>query len=214
MPKIPNQKPVWDRKHSAGEHESLRHSPSPLAKLSEPLLRKHSFILELGCGVGRDAEFFAEKGHRIIATDASEIVIEQDKQHFPTLSNSFEVLDMLEALPYRKESFDVVYANLSLHYYSDENTRRMIEDIARVLKPKGLLVFACKSVDDFHHGNGDEVEKNIFVSEKGHVRHLFSEEYARSILENTYQIEMLDVVYEEYNGEKSNILRCVARKNK
>lgn len=209
---IPDQKPVWDRKHSTGEHEDLRHTPSPLAKLVEPKFPRRAYILDLGCGVGRDAVFFAKKGHKVIATDVSEIAIEQDKQHFLDSGVEFGVLDMREPLPYPAESFDVVYANLSLHYYSHKVTREIVERIAKVLKKNGILVFACKSVDDFHHGNGTEVEKDIFVSPKGHVRHLFSVPYTKQLLQGLYDIDFLDVVEEEYNGEKSNLVRCVTKK--
>lgn len=211
MSKIPDQRPVWERKHSAGEHEALRHSPSPLAGLAEPLFPRHSRILELGCGVGRDAIFFASKGHTVIATDGSPTVIQQDKAHFPNRGIEFEVLDMQEPLPFLASSFDVIYANLSLHYYTHEKTREIVEEIAKKLKPRGVLAFACKSVDDFHHGNGEEVEKDVFVSPKGHVRHLFSIDYTKDLLAGLFTIEHLDTVEEEYNGEKSNILRCVAK---
>lgn len=209
---IPDQTPVWDRKHRAGDHESMRHIPSPLSKLSEPRFSKYSKILELGCGVGRDAVFLAKKGHEVIATDSSEIVIRQDIEHFPDSSVEFSVLDMQEPLPFVPDSFDVVYANLSLHYYSHIKTREIVKEITKVLKIAGLLAFACKSVDDFHHGNGEEVEENVFVAENGHVRHLFSIPYAKELLEDLFKIEYIDTIEEEYNGVKSNILRCVARK--
>lgn len=212
MSKIPDQRPVWDRKHSAGDHEQLRHTPSPLSRLAEPYFSENANILELGCGVGRDAVFFAKKGHKVIATDGSKIAIEQDINHFSDLGVEFRVLDMQEPLPYPYRSFDVVYANLSLHYYSHKKTREIIEEIARVLKSGGLLAFACKSVDDFHHGNGEEVEENIFVAPNGHVRHLFSIPYAKELLKNLFKISYIDVVKEEYNGEKSSILRCIASK--
>lgn len=211
MSLIPDQKPVWDRKHEAGEHEPLRHRPSPLAELSEHYFAEHSQILELGCGVGRDAEFFSKHGHDVLATDASEVVIGQDKQHFVASDIKFEVLNMLDSLPYPNESFDVVYANLSLHYYSNKDTRRIVQNVKKVLKPEGLFVFACKSVNDFHHGNGVEVEKDIFVSDSSHVRHLFSEPYTKDLLAGLFEIEQLDVVDEVYSGERSSILRCIAR---
>ena len=135
----------------------MRHSPSPLSELAEPYFPRQSQILELGCGVGRDAVFLAKNGHKVLATDSSEVVIKQDRQHFPDSGVEFTVLDMQEPFPYMPKSFDVVYTNLSLHYYSHQKTREIVEDIARILKADGILAFACKSVDDFHHGNGEEV---------------------------------------------------------
>ncbi len=209
---IPDQIELWDKKHGDGDHEGLRHTPSPLAILVEPKFPKESLILELGCGVGRDAVFFAEKGHQVTATDSSKVVIKQDDEHFADSGVKFLTLDMQQRFPYDDRTLSVVYANLSLHYYSDSKTREIIKEITRVLKPNGIVAFACKSVDDFHHGSGEEVEKDIFVSSTGHVRHLFTISYAREILEDLFSIEHIDAIEEKYNNEQTNILRCIARK--
>ncbi|MBX4190959.1 class I SAM-dependent methyltransferase [Candidatus Saccharibacteria bacterium] len=212
MSKIPDQRPVWERKHAAGEHDNLRHIPSPLSELAEPYFPRQSRILELGCGVGRDAMFFVQKGHNVIATDSSETVIKQNRQHFTDENADFKILDMQEPLPYESESFDVVYANLSLHYYSDQTTKEIIEEIARVLKAEGILAFACKSYDDLH-SSGKEIGKNIFQWKLGVTIHLFSEEYAKSLVKDNFDIQHLDEVEEDYNGRYSRIVRCIAKKS-
>ncbi|MEP7205071.1 MAG: class I SAM-dependent methyltransferase [Candidatus Saccharibacteria bacterium] len=209
---IPDQTAIWNKKHSLGEHEGLRHAPSSLAVLVEAELARESHILELGCGVGGDTVFFAEKSHTVVATDASEVVIEQNKKHFKDSTVDFLVLDMQQPLPYSEGFFDTVFANLSLHYYSHTKTREIVEEIARVLKPNGIFAFACKSVDDIHHGVGEEVEKDIFVSPSGHVRHLFTIPYTKELLGDLFSIELVDTIGEEYNKVQSNILRCIARK--
>jgi len=211
MPSIPDQIPLWERKHAEGVHENLRHQPSPLAELTEHYFVDTSNILELGCGVGRDAEFFVNCGHSVVATDSSIVVIEQDRQHFANIGIQFDVLDMRGALPYINDTFDVVYANLSLHYYSHKDTKRIVQNIKGVLKAGGVLVFSCKSVENLELGSGDEVEEGVFVSDSGHVRHLFSEEYTRRLLKGLFEIEYLDVTDEVYNGQESSVLRCVAK---
>ena len=76
---IPDQVEMWNRKHSEGDHQALRDIPSPLAKLAEPYFPRRAQVLELGCGVGREAVFFAKQGHTVVATDSSDVVIEQNK---------------------------------------------------------------------------------------------------------------------------------------
>lgn len=208
---IPSQKPIWDKKHGAGDHEELRYIPSPLAELAEPKFPRNSKILELGCGVGRDAVFFEQKGHRVLATDVSDVVIEQNKEKFPDSKVEFEVLDIQEPLPYSPASFDVVYSNLALHYYSDKKTKEIIREISKVLRFGGVFAFACKSYDALRE-SGTEVEKNIFVSPLGVTVHLFSEDYAKSLLTDLFDIEHLDEVSEVYHGRDSKNVRCVARK--
>ncbi|MEK7096202.1 MAG: methyltransferase domain-containing protein [Patescibacteria group bacterium] len=209
---IPDQKEMWNRKHKEGEHTSFQDDPSSLALLAEPKFSEHSTILELGCGVGRDAAFFAQNGHKVNATDLSEVVIKQNQQRLVNLGIEFSTLDMQKPLPYPDSSFDTVYANLSIHYFEHKTTQEIIDEINRVLKPGGLFVFTCKSINDFHHGNGEEVEESVFVSPKGHVRHLFSISYTEELLANLFKIDLLKEVEEEYSGEKSVMIQCIAKK--
>lgn len=208
---IPDQRPVWDKKHADGDHEKLRGIPSPFALRAEPYLPRNATILELGCGVGRDADFFVSKGHNLLATDGSEFVIKQNTAAgFPSPID-FAVIDIRERLPYADDSFDVVYSNLALHYYSDEQTRAIIKEIRRVIKSSGLLAFACKSYDSAHN-TGKQIQKNTFVSDDGTAIHLFSTEYVTDLLRGMFEITYLDEVGEEYNGRTSKIVQCVAKK--
>lgn len=208
---IPDQRPVWDAKHRKGDHSHLRHTSSPFAEIAEPYFPRGSYILELGCGVGRDAEWFALNGHTIVATDGSEVVIQQNQQHFQQENLTFDVLDIRQPFALDAGNFDVVYANLSLHYYSDKVTREVFAEVARVLKPGGVLAFTCKSYDAVH-SQGTEVEPNIFVSDTGVTIHLFSEAYTRGLLQGLFKVELLEEVGETYNGRFSKIVRCVAKK--
>lgn len=208
---IPDQTAMWDRKHTKGDHEKLRDVSSPLAELVEPMLPENAYILELGCGVGRDALYFGSKGHTVLATDSSNVVVDQNNDLYDYHNVQFKVLDMQQQLPYESE-FDVVYANLSLHYYSHEKTREIVEDIAKTLKPGGILAFACKSKDEMRTKDAQEVEKDVFVDPKGHALHRFSIPYTRELLGGLFEVSHLDEVDEEYNGIVSSIVRCVARK--
>jgi SAM-dependent methyltransferase len=208
---IPDQKIVWDKKHAEKMYEDLRDNPSSLALLDEPKFPRKSKVLDLGCGVGRDAAYFDKKWHKVVATDASAAAILQDKEYFKDFSGEFAVLDMRKPLPYPAESFDVVHVNLALHYYSDKKTKEIVLEIARVLKPGGIFAFACKSYDDIHN-NGKELKNNIFVSPTGVVIHLFTKNYAKEITQGLFVITQLDEVEEEYKGRHSKVIRCISRK--
>lgn len=212
MTNIPNQSQMWDKKHAAGDHDKLRGRPSPFAQLAEPYFPRSSHILELGCGVGRDAIYFAKKGHEVVATDSSSIVILQNKTSINESGIDFQVFDMQDTFPYLARSFDVVYANLALHYYTDAKTREIIQNIARVLKPAAILAFACKSKDEERIRGATELEANLFVAPNGHATHFFSKEYAAELVQSTFDIKWLDEVDEEYQGRVSSIVRCIAKK--
>lgn len=195
-----------------GEHDSFAEDPSTLAKLVSKSLGKSSKVLDLGCGNGRDSRFFAHAGCYVVAVDISGVIIEKNKNQRQIESVKYKQMDISRGLGFKSWSFDLVFANLSLHYYSDDLTKYVFQEATRVLKVGGLMAFSCKSVNDFHFGNGQEIEKNLFVSDTGHVRHLFTLDYTKLLLKTNLELELLEEIDEEYNNEKSNIIICIARK--
>ena len=90
-------------------------------------------------------------------------------------------MDSNHPLPFRDNTFDVVYARLSLHYFRDSVTKEIFKEIHRILKPDGRLSFLCKSTGDSFYGKGEEIEKDLFEYE-GYMRHFFTENYAKECL--------------------------------
>lgn len=213
MAEIPDQRPIWNQKHANDDHAVLEGVPSPLAELCLDKIEPGSDILELGCGIGRDAIFFARHGNKVVATDGSDVVIDHNLTKKVSSSLRFELLDMRDTLPYKDNQFDVVYSNLSLHYYSNEKTREIIQNIGRVLKNGGLFIFACKSYDSLHN-SGEELESNVVASPTGAILHFFTTDYVHTLLDECMNIEYLDEIEEEFNGRQSRIIRCIARKLK
>ena len=74
------------------------------------------------------------------------------------------VFDMLNGLPFDDGSFRVVIADLCLHYFSWDDTVRIVRDIRRVLKSGGVLLCRVNSTKDVHHGagRGERIEDNYY----------------------------------------------------
>ena len=210
---IPDQKLLWNKKHGLGEHEVFRDQPSSFAKMVEPKLPKTSKILELGCGVAVDADYFAHQGHNVLATDFSSTVIERDRQLFKHPNLRLAMLDITQPFDFADGTFDVVYAHLSLHYYPDDITQEIFHEIARVLKPNGIFAFACKTPDDPKYGDGQKLGQGLFVASNGHARHFFSEKYARKLLSSDFRIDFIQEVKEQYGSTFSAFIRCIVLKD-
>jgi SAM-dependent methyltransferase len=178
------------------------------------MLTAPSRLLELGCGPGVDAAFFAGQGHTVLATDFSESLIEADTERFAGVEGlAFLAADTQEAIANQAElpdaSFDVVYARLSLHYFDHAATQSAFQHIARVLRPGGLLAFMCKSTDDPLYGKGVELEPDVF--ESAHRRHFFSEAYARSLLSGRWQEPQITAKSGDLYGSPSAWIEVVVR---
>ncbi len=187
-----NQKTHWDKLHEAGKVDYYSENSTYFAKEVVKIIPEKSKVLELGCGVGNDSNFFVQIGHHVLATDFSDIAIDKNKQRYKQDNLQFEVLDISKPMKFPNNEFDVVYARLSLHYFTDRITKNIFQEINRILKPNGFLCYICKSVNDPLYGKGNKIEKDMY-DENGHVRHFFSEEYAKKCLRNNFMIDKLEI---------------------
>lgn len=207
-----DQKQHWNSLHQQGDIDHYSNKPTSFALEVADIISPSSRILELGCGVGNDSIYFSNKGHKVLATDFSEVAIEKNKERSKGLEGlSFEVLDLNYPVNLSDSKFDVVYARLSLHYFNDEVTKRIFKDIHRVLKPDGFLCFLCKSIDDPLYGLGTELEKD-FYEYKGHIRHFFSENYVRECLNGCFDVEKMESGKEKFYGNASAYVKVIARR--
>lgn len=206
-----DQKTMWDQKHAEHEHANQEGVVHELASEITPELRAGQKLLELGCGVGGDAFYFAQLGLEVTSTDFSSVVINQNRAKFSLPNLHFKVLDITEPLPYKDSEFDIVYAHLSLHYYDEEITEKVFAEIKRVLKKGGRFYFSCKSVDDPKYGEGEEIQPGVFIR-NGHIRHFFSVEYTKRLLAGHFKLIKLEEAQGEYVDGKSAFIRCWAEK--
>jgi ubiquinone/menaquinone biosynthesis C-methylase UbiE len=93
-------------------------------------------LLEIGCGMGTDLLQFARAGAQCTAVDITPRSIEITRHRFALYneSGSFLLSDG-EHLPFRSESFDIVYSNGVLHHTPD--TQGAIDEVHRVLRKDG-----------------------------------------------------------------------------
>lgn len=157
--------------------------------------KKCRTFLDLGCGDGKDSVFFAQNGYDVIAIDFSSASLNLLKERLKNLSidNLKYVKQDIANLDLKSESFDVIYANLSLHYFDDKTTSVIFDNLYNILKNGGYLFVRCKSTDDFLYGKGEELEKDVYI-EGGKVRHFFSAKYLEVKLSN---FDLLDIETEK-----------------
>ncbi len=207
-----DQRTLWNALHRDGFLAAYSQTPTEFAREAASFFPDHAKIIELGCGFGADAAFFAQQGCSVIATDFSDVVVARNRrEHNNVPGLDFQVVDMSDgSLPFQADGFDGVYARLSLHYYLDQITRLLFQDIHRVLKRGGRLAFMCKSTNDPLYGKGQQLEKNMFEN-KGHVRHFFDESYAKTLLDG-YYTERLEKREESLYGNPSAYIKIIAQK--
>lgn len=135
----------YDREHELGTREFFdaieRHRYSEYAPWMPRLMEFEKFrdarLLEIGCGMGTDLLQFSRGGARCVGIDLTPRSIEITQHRFKLYgANGAFMISDGEHLPFRSESFDVVYSNGVLHHTPD--TEGAIREVHRVLRPGGV----------------------------------------------------------------------------
>ena len=115
----------WNKLHKHYSNQDWIDKPNIFAEEVLEYIPSTGKILLLGDGQGQDGRFFAAKKYDVISTDISDTALRENKKKIkePGLTNiKVEKVDLRKKIPYKENTFDVVYAHLSLHYFSEETT--------------------------------------------------------------------------------------------
>jgi len=108
---------------------------------------KDKDVLDLGCGDGRYAAKFLEMGAKSAeGIDISPAMIELAQERHGNIE--FTIGDC-ENMPYKDESFDMIFSNFVLHYCED--IQKAFSEITRTLKKGGYFIGIFNSIEIDNH---------------------------------------------------------------
>jgi len=211
---------IWEGRYLGWKEGPRANKPSLFAEQAIAYFPKSGKLLELGAGVGRDSRFFAERGYEVTSTDFSDTALRLNagKIHPDARQRiTLQKVDMRAGLPFPSQSFDIVYAHLSLHYFDRATTLKIMGEIWRVLRYKGVLAFLANSINDPEYGSGPKIEEDFF--EIGEQRDAVAKRYfsVESAAQFTHGFDaiLLDDLGEAYGKNDSgvhNLIRFVGTK--
>jgi tellurite methyltransferase len=101
----------------------------------------HLKLLDIGCGEGKDAVFFARNGYEVTAFDISDAGIEKTKRLADKIGVHVNVFKA-DILDFRLDSnFDVIYSSGVLNYIKPEYRDELFSNYKQFTNPNGLHVF-------------------------------------------------------------------------
>lgn len=111
----------------------------PILEIMPPI--KHLKLLDIGCGEGKDAVFFARNGYDVSAFDISKVGIEKANElckEFNTRIDTFRA----DINDYRlKISYDILFSSGVLHYLKPELRQEIFCNYKKYTNEEGIHVF-------------------------------------------------------------------------
>jgi len=103
-------------------------------------LKENQNYLEVGCGNGHTCKYLARKYHlNVTGTDVDPEMIQFAKENIDDIPR-IRILEMdAIKMPFEDNEFDIVLSFGVMHHIG--NWEKALEEISRVLKPQGFLIF-------------------------------------------------------------------------
>ena len=177
---------VWNNLHKSFAKTTFKRYDDWLDEFLPQIEKTTTQIIDLGCGVtGNNTIYLLEKGKEVVSCDFAKEALNEVAKIKGAKTCLF---DMLETFPFEDNFTDLVVADLSLHYFKDVDTKRIINEIKRVLKPNGLLVFRLNSINSTEYkklvdAGEKQIEENLFFANNMEKR-FFSQEDIKKYFNN------------------------------
>lgn len=125
--------------------------------------KRGGFVLDAGCGVGRDSQYFIKQGYKVTSFDASQKMVDLCNQYpFAFCEKlNFNEIDF-------PPKFDLVWACASLLHLNESEFKQAIYRLYKSMRHGGIIYFSLKkniNVDtqrDFYYYDEEKIN-NLFV---------------------------------------------------
>jgi len=174
------------------------------------LLKNCDTILDLGCGNGVNENYLKKIDIFPNVCDISYNAIGIMKKMHPRCES--KVVDISKKLPYYDKQFDLIIADLSLHYFDNKTTVDITKELNRILKNHGFVVGRVNEIRGVKKEESYvEIEKNYY-DEKTCLRRYFSrEDIERYFSEFNVLVNRKTILYKY--GYKKDVIEFLLQKD-
>ena len=125
-------------------------------------------VLDLACGEGYGSALLARRASRVTGVDISQQAIDHARRAYASLANAEFIAGSCVKIPAPDASFDVAVSFETLEHIAEQEA--FLAELARVLKPEGVLIVSCPNKAEYTDKRGT---RNEF-----HVKELYRDELA------------------------------------
>ncbi len=167
--KIRKQIQLWDQEYILHGNKWRKET-----KNISPLI-KNKKVLEIGAGNGKTLKaILRERPQEVTAIDLSSKAINLLRANFKNKNIKIKKASALN-LPFRDNSFDVVFIYYILNNLLRKQRNLTIKEAYRVINKKGKIIFEDLAVGDFREkGKKAKNDKHTIIKKSGLICHFFT----------------------------------------
>ena len=193
-------KNYWNEEHKKWIDNEIK-MDDWLDKYQDIIKNTNTKILDLGCGLGNNSLYLRRLNKDVIAVDYSKVALD-----FVSLyaegTETLE-LDISKKLPFKDNEFELIIADLSLHYFSSDTTIKIMKEIKRILKDDGILLARVNSTKDINYGSneGVQLEENYYFV-NGYNKRFFNKEDSLNYFSIIGEVDAKETQMDRYSKIK------------
>ncbi|MBR6521419.1 MAG: class I SAM-dependent methyltransferase [Oscillospiraceae bacterium] len=166
------KKDYWDNYYIGKDTRSIDKNDGWLEKYRH-LFHCDSSVLDLGCGAGSNIDALLKMCKKVSAADFSAPALDLLVQKYTLGTISTHCFDMRDKFPFPDVYFDVVIADLAIHYFNSLETQHILSEIKRILTPHGTLLARVHSIKNIPQLHTPTAETGLVIA-NGYQRKYFT----------------------------------------
>jgi cyclopropane fatty-acyl-phospholipid synthase-like methyltransferase len=200
----------WDEYYGENRAPKL---PSDFAKFALEYMQRGKTLIDLGCGNGRDSDFFCQSGLKVTALDSSKSAIKS----FSKSMSIFAVCDdFVRTNILRCIDFDYCYARWSIHAINQAQQNELLPNIYGSLKCGGMFFSESRTTNDVKYGQGKALGEHEYFTEGHYRRFLDPDAFIAQLKEIGFEIvyckesDMFSVM----GDDSPTLIRVISKKTR
>ena len=104
--------------------------------------------IDIGCGLGDNADYLHKLGYRVSAFDISQVAIDWARQRFAPATIDFRQADLFDLPAQWQGAFDLVHETYTVQAMTGDQRAHALRAIAGLVAPGGQLLVIARGRDD------------------------------------------------------------------
>ncbi len=167
---MPHQGYVWEKEYRNPKLVTKNEGPQAdtvrflkFLKKEQKYIVRDKTILDLGCGTGRNANYLAEKGNKVIGIEISKTALSlaQSRAHDLDIDVDYRLGDIGEPYTIDDSSMDIILDITSSNSLDEKGRAAYLQEVSRILKKGGYFFVRALCKD------GNKNVKNLLKDSPG-----------------------------------------------